>query len=125
MKLVWKTRQRPFVASVPSSCVPIVQSRIKSRKHVFPGHKVSTLEELREGKVEDIVLQQPSFTSCPGHDQPMNMYCYDCKCLICPHCTIKDHVGHKFEFLKKAAPEMKKQLSQQLDSLRDSTAGQV
>ena len=104
-------------------CAECVKSHQRMKK-AFPGHKVSTLEELREGKVEDIVLQQPSFTSCPGHDQPMNMYCYDCKCLICPHCTIKDHAGHKFEFLKKAVPEMKKQLGQQLNPLRDSTADQ-
>ena len=37
---------------------------------------------------------------------------------------LKIIVGHKFEFLKKAAPEMKKQLSQQLNPLRDSTADQ-
>jgi DNA-binding beta-propeller fold protein YncE len=86
-------------------------------KRVYAGHKVSKLGELTE---EDIITQEPNFQSCSVHKQPMNVYCFDCKSLICRDCTIKDHLGHNYEFVVVAAPEMKKKLIQQLIPLHES-----
>ena len=90
-------------------------------KAAFPTHKVSTLDELREGGAQDIVPQEPTFKSCEVHEQPMNMYCYDCKSLICLHCTVTAHRGHSYEFVKVAAPEIKEKLIQQLNPLQESS----
>ena len=89
-------------------------------KELFPGHKISTLEELKEGGAEDILIQEPSHEACKVHDQPKNIFCYDCDTLICRDCTIKDHLGHNHEFVKVAGPEAKKMLIQQLEPLRKS-----
>ena len=92
-------------------------------KVLFPGHKVSTLDELKEGGAEEIAIQEPSHETCKAHDQPMNMYCYDCNILICRDCTIKDHRDHNYEFVKKAAPEIRKMLLQQLDPVEKVQTG--
>ena len=105
-------------------CADCAKSHRKM-KTVFPGHKVSTLEELREGGAQDIVIQEPLFRSCDIHEQPMNIYCYDCNSLICRDCTIKDHFGHNYDFVKAAAPKIKQKLLQQLDPLRESCSNML
>ena len=104
-------------------CADCAKYHLKMKK-AYPGHKVSTLEELRGG-AEDIVIQQPSFQSCDVHEQPMNIYCYDCNSLICRDCTIKDHIGHNYDFVKAAAPKIKQKLLQQLDPLRESCSNML
>ena len=99
-------------------CADCVKSHKKMKK-VFPGHKISTLEELKEGGAEEILIQE-SHETCKVHDQPKNIFCYDCDTLICRDCTIKDHLGHNYEFIKVAGPEAKKMLIQQLEPLRKS-----
>ena len=101
-------------------CADCVRSH-KKMKAAFSGHKVSTLDELREGGAQDIVPQEPTFKSCEVHEQPMNVYCYDCKFLICLHCTVTAHRDHRYEFVKVAAPEIKEKLIQQLNPLRESS----
>ena len=101
-------------------CADCAKSHRKM-KTAFPGHKVSTLDELREGRAQDIVIvQEPSFKSCDVHKQPMNVYCFDCKSLICRDCTITAHRDHRYEFVIVAAPGIKQKLLQQLDPLRES-----
>ena len=70
---------------------------------------------------QDIVPQEPTFKSCEVHEQPMNMYCYDCKSLICLHCTVIAHRDHRYEFVKVSVPEIKEKLIQQLNPLRESS----
>ena len=101
-------------------CADCVKSH-KKMKGAFSGHKVSTLDELREGGAQDIVPQEPTFKSCEVHEQPMNVYCYDCKSLICLHCTVTAHRDHRYEFVKVAAPEVKEKLIQQINPLRESS----
>ena len=101
-------------------CTDCVKSH-KKMKAAFSGHKVSTLDELREGGAQDIVPQEPTFKSCEVHEQPMNVYCYDSKSLICRDCTITAHRDHRYEFVKVAAPEIKEKLIQQLNPLRESS----
>ena len=54
------------------------------------------------------------------------MFCFDCDRLICRDCTIIDHSGHKFEFVKKCAPESRKTLRDclaPLEKVRTDIAG--
>ena len=100
-------------------CAECVKQHQRMKK-LFPGHEVSTLEELKEGGVEEILIQEPSHKACKVHKQPMSVYCYDCNTLICRDCTIKDHLGHKYEFMLVAVPKAKEELTQQLDPLMKS-----
>ena len=101
------------------ACTDCAKNHLKMKK-LFPGHKVSTLEELREGGAEEILATEPSFQTCKIHKQPMNVYCYDCTSLVCRDCTMKDHLSHNYEFVIVAAPQIKQKLVQQLDPLRES-----
>ena len=101
-------------------CADCIKSH-KKMKGAFSGHAVSTLDELREGGAQDIIPQEPTFKSCEVHEQPMNVYCYDCKSLICRDCTITAHRDHRYEFVRAAAPEVKENLIQQVNPLRESS----
>ena len=100
-----------------SECV-----RQHERMKVFISHKVTSLNDLKSGRSEEIVVLKPPLKVCEAHDQPMNIYCFDCSCLICRDCTIKVHNGHNHEFLKVAAPEMKKSLVAKLEPLKKAQA---
>ena len=105
-------------------CADCARSHVK-QKQLFPGHMVSTIDELREGVAEDIITTEPSFQSCGVHKQPMNVYCYDCKSLICRDCTIKLHRDHHFEFVIVAAPDIRQELLRQLNPLRESCSNML
>jgi len=83
-------------------------------KAVFAGHKVITLQELKEGGIKEIPLKEAPPSMCDDHDEPLKVYCFDCNCLICRDCVIRDHAGHNFEFVKKSALQYKKTLKESL-----------
>ena len=113
-----KARPKLFVDSVKSlygaECVKSHRRMTKA----FPNHKIVTLEELKEGGAKEIVTPEPTLKTCKVHEEMMKLFCFDCGCLICRDCTIKDHHGHNYEFVKKAAPEVKKKLTQHLEPLK-------
>ena len=88
------------------------------RMKMFAGHKVATLEELKEGGAKIAVKQAPP-PKCEIHDEQKKIYCYDCKHLICRDCLLDDHTGHKYEFVKKAAPAIKQKLAERLVPLKE------
>ena len=88
------------------------------RMKMFAGHKVATLEELKEGGAKIPVKQAPP-PKCEIHDEQKKIYCYDCKHLICRDCLLDDHAGHKYEFVKKAAPAIKQKLAERLVPLKE------
>ena len=82
---------------------------------VFAGHVVASLEDLKRGGVRNIPLKEAPTPKCSEHDKSLKIFCFDCDRLICRDCTIIDHNGHSFNFLKKCASESRK-------TLRDSLA---
>ena len=95
-------------------CVQL-HSKVKS----FFGHKIASLEDLKYGRAKPITMKEPPTSKCEVHDEPFIIYCYDCSCLICQHCTLKDHLGHNYEFTKKAAPGTKAKLHEDIQPLKD------
>ena len=96
-------------------CNDCVRSHRKMK--VFAGHKVVTLQELKEGGAKEIPLKEAPPSMCKDHDEQLKIYCFDCSCLICRDCIIYDHTGHKSEFVKKSAPQYKKTLKESLTPL--------
>ena len=92
--------------------------RLHQKLKIFAGHKTVSLDELKQGGAKDIVVPEASLKMCEKHDEQMKIYCFDCNCLICRDCIIKDHNGHNHEFIKEAAPKVKKELLEQLDPLK-------
>ena len=101
----------------------ICKECIKSHKRMKPfiTHDVASLEDLKQGRSKPIVMKEPPTNKCLDHDEPLNIYCYDCCTLICRDCTVKDHKEHNFEFCKKAAPNTKKRLLEELKPLKEQS----
>jgi hypothetical protein len=98
--------------------------RSHQRMKVFAGHKVSTLQELKEGGAKTIIAAKSAPPPiCKVHDEQAKIYCYDCKTLICRDCVVKIHRDHEHEFVKEAAPEIKKKLMEHLTPLCEVQAG--
>ena len=102
-------------------CADCVKAHQKMK--TFFGHKVSSLEELKAGlTVRDIVMEESPLQMCEVHTKKMKIYCFDCSCLICRDCTIKNHLGHNYEFIKVAATEMKKKFIEDMYPLEEMKA---
>ena len=56
---------------------------------------------------------------CDGHGKQMDIYCFDCDCLVCRNCIVFDHKGHVCEFVSKAAPKTKDKLVERLVPLKE------
>ena len=76
-----------------------------------------TLQELKEGGAKAIPLKEAPPPMCKDHNEQLKIYCFDCNHLICRDCIISDHAGHKFEFVKKSAPQYKKTVKESLAPL--------
>ena len=85
---------------------------------VFAGHKVATLEDLKMGGAKYVPLKEAPPPKCPDHAEPIKIFCFDCKHLICRDCTLIDHNGHSYNFLNKCATEARKTLRDTLTPLR-------
>ena len=55
---------------------------------------------------------------CPAHKEPLIVYCFKCGIVICSHCMVKDHNGHKAELSKEAAPNTRKKIMDELRPLK-------
>ena len=100
--------------------------RSHKKMKAFSGHVVANLEDLKKGGVKNIPLKAAPPLQCSEHDQPITMFCFDCDRLICGYCTFIEHREHKFEFVKKYAPESRKTLRDclaPLEKVRTDIAG--
>ena len=89
---------------------------------VFASHKVVTLQELKEGGGKEITLKEAPSPMCKDHDEQLKIFCFDCNCLVCRDCVIRDHAGHMFEFVKKSAPQCKKTIKENVAPLKNIQA---
>ena len=95
---------------------------IHKKIRVFAGHVVASLEDLKKGGVKNIPLKEAPPSACADHGEPMILFCFDCERLICRDCTVIEHKEHKFEFVKKCAPEGRRRLRESLAPLQEVRA---
>ena len=99
----------------------ICQECVNLHKRIttFKSHEIASLDDLKHGRALPIPVKEPPTKKCLDHEEPLTVYCYDCDCLICRDCTVKDHREHNFEFTKKAAPDEKRKLLLEIKPLKD------
>ena len=95
---------------------------IHKKIRVLAGHVVASLEDLKKGGVKNIPLKEVPARKCEEHDKTLKLFCFDCERLICRDCTIIEHKEHKFEFVKKCAPEDRRRLRESLAPLQEVRA---
>ena len=103
----------------------ICKDCVKQHKRLKPflTHEVALLEDLKQGRAKPIVVKEdPDSVKCPGHDEPLVIYCFDCDTLICRDCTLRDHRDNNFEFCKKAAATTKSNLLEKLEPLKTQSS---
>ncbi len=88
----------------------------------FASHEVDTLEDLKQGRVREITVEEPPTKKCPTHEEPLIIYCFDCATLICHHCTAKIHGDHNFEFSKVAALNTRKTLLSKVEPIKEKVS---
>ena len=103
----------------------ICKDCVKQHKRLktYLTHEVASLEDLKQGRAKPIVVKEdPASVKCPGHDEPLVIYCFDCDMLICRNCTLTDHRDHNFEFCKKVAATTKNNLLEKLEPLKSQSS---
>ena len=89
------------------------------RMKMFAGHVVSTLDEIKQNGKRYLIIADTYPQNCANHEEPKKIFCFDCNHLICRDCVVIDHTGHKYEFVKKAAPVTRKKLAEHLSPLKN------
>ena len=102
-------------------CADCMRSHKKMKK-TFAGHQVVTLVELKQGGARQIPINEAPPTLCKEHDEPMKIFCFDCKRLICRDCVIDGHTDHKREFIKKYAVQCRSMVTESLTPLKQIQA---
>ena len=62
----------------------------------------------------------PYVYTCREHDVQQRLYCYDCNRLICSECTLTNHGGHRYEFVKEAAPKFRRGIESEAGEIASS-----
>ena len=92
---------------------------IHTKIQTFVSHEIAFLEDLKHGRAKPITVEEPLTEMCTIHKQPFIIFCFDCKRLICQHCTLKDHLGHNYEFTSVAATGVKTKLLEDIQPVKD------
>ena len=92
---------------------------IHTKIQTFVSHEVASLEDLKHGRAKPIAVEEPPTEMCTIHKQPFIIFCSDCEKLICQHCTLKDHLGHDYEFTNVAATGVKTKLLEDIKPMKD------
>ena len=93
--------------------------KLHNKLQIFLKHEVASLDDLKYGRAKPIPVKESPTKKCLVHKEPLIIYCYDCECLICQHCTMKDHRNHTFKFVKIGAPDEKLKLLEEIKPLKD------
>ena len=96
--------------------------QLHSKVRCFFGHKIASLEDLKHGRAKPIAVEEPPTEMCAIHKQPFIIFCSDCEKLICQHCTLKDHLGHNYEFTNVAVIGVKTKLLEDIQSIKKQQA---
>ena len=81
-------------------------------------HEIASLEDLKHGRAKPIAVEESPTEMCTIHKQPFIIFCSDCEKLICQHCTLKDHLGHNYEFTNVAVTSVKTKLLEDIQSIK-------
>ena len=81
------------------------------------GHNILSFTEVKSSKKNIPLKSNPKVPMCRDHSMELSFYCETCNQLVCVYCTMKDHVGHNHDTVKKKAIEPKKAIKNVTASL--------
>ena len=90
---------------------------------VFEGHQTVPISEIREGTLIRLPKKKAPTSTCQKHEgKRCKLYCFQCEQLICKDCTLVDHAGHKFDFVRGVANAFREEVLSSLVPLQDTHA---
>ena len=102
-------------------CASCVNAHKKMK--IFEGHKTVPISEMRERTLDELPKKRAPKSACQKHEgKCRKLYCFQCEKFICKDCTLVDHAGHKFDFVKVVANAFRKEVLSSLVPLRDTHA---
>ena len=102
-------------------CASCVNAHKKLK--IFEGHKTVLISEMREGTLIQLPTKKTPTSTCQKHEgKHCKLYCFQCEQLICKDCTLVDHAGHKFDFVRGVANAFREEVLSTLVPLRDTHA---
>ena len=89
----------------------------------FSSHETVPISSLREGTLIQLPTKKAPTSTCEKHEGELRkLYCFKCEQLICRDCTLVDHAGHKFDFVKGVTNAFREEVLASLLPLRDTHA---
>ena len=94
------------------------------KKKVYGGHPETVpISEMREGAMIQLPTKKATTSTCQEHEgELLKLYCFECEQLICRDCTLVDHTGHEYKFVKAVADAFREEVLSSLVPLRDTHA---
>ena len=94
------------------------------KKKVYGGHPETVpISEMREGAMIQLPIRKAPSYACQEHEgEVLKLYCFECEQLICRDCTLVDHAGHKYKFVRDVADAFREEVLSSLVPLRDTHA---
>ena len=94
------------------------------KKKVYGGHpETVSISEMREGAMIQLPIKKAPTSACQEHEgELLKLYCFQCKQLICRDCTLVDHAGHKYKFVKSVADAFREEVLSSLVPLQNTHA---
>ena len=66
---------------------------------------VVMLEQLKVGRAGDVIASEAPPGKYSEHDEPLEVFCFKCNCLICPNCIDDGHFDHDHVIVNKTTSE--------------------
>ena len=94
------------------------------KKKAYGGHSETVpISEMREGAMIQLPTKKATTSTCQEHEgELLKLYCFECEQLICRDCTLVDHTGHKYKFVKTVADTFREEVLSSIVPLRDTHA---
>ena len=94
------------------------------KKKAYGGHPETVpISEMREGAMIQLPTNKAPNSTCQEHEgELLKLYCFECEQLICRDCTLVDHTGHEYKFVKSVADTFREEVLSSLVPLRDTHA---
>ena len=89
----------------------------------FTNHKIADLDEVAKSALQLVPTNEEEvIENCLKHNEPFEMFCEECKVLICSNCLLRVHKGHKHDSLDASYNRCHKMIESKLKMFSDKIA---
>ena len=89
----------------------------------FTNHKIADLDEVAKSALQLVPTNEEEvIENCLKHNKPFEMFCEECKVLICQNCLLRVHKGHKHDSLDASYDRCHKMIESKLKMFSEQIA---